>query len=190
LLRAHFGRGGGRTTARRKTPSHRCLNREVSAPAIGARRANRRFSHSKSALDRIVETDLVGNGAHYLRLPRDRRAANIIWPAHATKRYLSQSVAMPSLRARRPGLPDRCHIDQARPTVQRDTEAPMRARPIAALVHPSVCNVVQHRDVAAIPMVFKIVTSRISIIIRLTVPENSLIGAKNSFGRPSNEFRL
>jgi hypothetical protein len=46
------------------------------------------------------------------------------------------------------------------------------------------------RDVAAMPMVFKIVTSRISIVIRLAVPENSLIGAKNSVDRPSNEFRL
>ena len=36
------------------------------------------------------------------------------------------------------------------------------------------------RDVAAMPMVFIIVTSRISIVIRLAVQENSLIGAKNS----------
>ena len=51
-------------TARRSTPSDRCLNRDVLAPVIGARRANRRFSRRKSALDRIVETDLVGNVAH------------------------------------------------------------------------------------------------------------------------------
>ena len=46
------------------------------------------------------------------------------------------------------------------------------------------------RDLAALPMVFKIVTSRISIVIRLAVPENSLTGAKNFVDRPSNEFRL
>ena len=46
------------------------------------------------------------------------------------------------------------------------------------------------RDVSAMPIVFIIVTSRISIVIRLAVPENSLIGSKNSVDRPSNEFRL
>ena len=51
-------------TARLSTSSDRCLNRDVLAPIIGARRANRRFSRRKSALDRIVETDLVGNVAH------------------------------------------------------------------------------------------------------------------------------
>jgi hypothetical protein len=46
------------------------------------------------------------------------------------------------------------------------------------------------RDVAAMPMVFKIVTSRISIVIRLAASENSLIGAQNSVDRPSSEFCL
>lgn len=122
-------------TARRSTPSDRCLNRDVLAPVIGARRANCRFSRRKSALDRIVETDLGRQcSAFVFRLPRDR-AANIFWPAHATKRYPRQASRY-LVEGTEAGL------DQARRTVPRGIEA-QRARAIAVLVRPSVCNVLQ-----------------------------------------------